>query len=137
MIDHLFVYLDDAKGENRLVGEVFFTARRGTLVSSTFHYNTAYLADPAAFPIDPALGLYAGPQNAAGLPGALRDSSPDRWGRNLVIKQRRAESLANTARLPTLTDVDFLIGVSDLTRQGALRFRATAESEFLGTGSRR
>jgi hypothetical protein len=37
MIDHLFVYLDDATGETSLVGEVFFTARRGMLVSSTFH----------------------------------------------------------------------------------------------------
>lgn len=133
MIDHLFVYLDNVDGETRLVGEVFFAARRGALVSSTFRYDTTYLADPAAFPIDPTLGLYAGPQNVAGLPGAMRDSSPDRWGRNLITKDRRATALAEHRTAPTLTDVDFLVGVSDVTRQGALRFRVTPDGEFLGT----
>ncbi len=86
MIDHVYVYLDDETGASRPAGEVFFTARAGRLVSSTFRYATGYLASPTAFAIDPALSLHAGAQNVSGLPGVLQDCSPDRWGRNLIIK---------------------------------------------------
>jgi serine/threonine-protein kinase HipA len=33
-----------------------------------------------------------------------------------------------------LTDADFLVGVSDVTRQGALRFRADPDGDFLAEG---
>ena len=134
MIDHVYVYLDDETGAPRPVGEIFFTARAGRLVSSTFRYATNYLASPAAFAIDPALSLHAGPQNVSGLPGALQDCSPDRWGRNLITKQARATARAEHKTIPTLTDADFLLGVSDVTRQGALRFRAEPDGEFLAAG---
>lgn len=57
-----------------------------------------------------------------GLPGAFADSAPDRWGRNLITKRLRTldQQAGRTPR--ALTDVDFLLGVSDLTRQGALRY---------------
>jgi serine/threonine-protein kinase HipA len=130
MIDRLHICVDDGRGDPLPVGDAFFTARAGKLVSSTFHYSTDYLASQVAFPIDPALGLFTGPQNVSGLPGALQDCSPDRWGRNLIVKRARAERSA-----VTLTDVDFLAGVSDVTRQGALRIRADARTEFLAPGA--
>jgi serine/threonine-protein kinase HipA len=133
--DHLFVYLDNSQGEPALVGEVFFTARGGKLISSTFQYETTYLATAGAFPIDPALRLFSGGQNVTGMPGAFQDCSPDRWGRNLITKQRRAADLAAKRTATTLTDVDFLVGVSDYTRQGALRFRETQDGPFLGDGA--
>lgn len=43
---------------------------------------------------------------------------------------RRGEHLA------ALMDVDFLLGVSDNTRQGALRFRSLGETDFLGEPSK-
>lgn len=134
MIDQVHVYLDDETGGARLAGEVFFAARAGRLVSSTFRYATDYLASSTAFAIDPELTLHAGAQNVAGLPGALQDCSPDRWGRNLIIKQARATARLEHRTSPTLTDVDFLLGVSDVTRQGALRFRAEPDGEFLAAG---
>jgi serine/threonine-protein kinase HipA len=121
---------------SRPVGEVFFAARVGRLVSSTFRYATDYLASATAFPIDPALSLHAGGQNVSGLPGALQDCSPDRWGRNLIIKQARATARVEHRASPTLTDADFLLGVSDVTRQGALRFRAGTEGGFLAAGGK-
>jgi len=133
--DHLFVYLDSSPGAARLVGEIFFSARAGRLVSSTFHYDTGYLAWAGAFPIDPELGLHTGAQYVTRMPGALQDCSPDRWGRNLVTKERRAAALAEGRRASTLTDVDFLIGVSDVTRQGALRFSNVADGPFLNAGT--
>ncbi|HEY5200674.1 MAG TPA: HipA domain-containing protein [Acidothermaceae bacterium] len=134
MIDHLFVYLDLSPGGARLTGEIFFSAKGGKLVSSTFRYDTGYLAWAGAFPIDPELGLHTGAQNVTRMPGALQDCAPDRWGRNLITKERRVAALAEGRRASTLTDADFLIGVSDFTRQGALRFRAVEDGAFLSEG---
>lgn len=134
MIDRVHVYLDNGSGAARPVGEIFFAARAGRLVSSTFRYSTDYLASATAFAIDPALSLHAGVQNVSGLPGALQDCSPDRWGRNLILKQARATARNEHKTMASLTDADFLLGVSDVTRQGALRFRAETEGEFLAEG---
>ena len=71
----------------------------------------------------------------SGLPGAFQDCSPDRWGRTLITKGRRGSALADGRTMEALTDVDFLVGVSDLTRQGALRFRAEHSGPFLGEGA--
>ena len=135
MIDRLLTYLDSPGREPTLVGEVFFAARGGRLVSSTFRYDTGYLADPSAFAFDPSLALTTGGQNVSGLPGAFQDCSPDRWGRTLITKGRRGSALADGRTMEALTDVDFLVGVSDLTRQGALRFRAEHSGPFLGEGA--
>ncbi len=55
--------------------------------------------------------------------GIFLDSSPDRWGQTLM-KRREALLAGDQKRAPrTLYARDFLIGVQDFTRQGALRFR--------------
>lgn len=135
MIDQLYVYLDRPAVDPLLVGQIFFTAKGGKLVSATFSYDTGYLGWDGAFPIDPELGLHTGAQYVAGLPGAMRDCAPDRWGRNLITKARRGAALAEGRKAETLTDADFLVDVSDLTRQGALRFRAQQDGPFLGEGT--
>jgi serine/threonine-protein kinase HipA len=135
MIDRLLTYLDHGPDEPLLVGDVFFTARAGRLVSSTFRYDSGYLAHRTAFAVDPELILTTGAQNVAGLPGGLADTAPDRWGRNLISKAHRATTLAAGRRPETLTDADFLVAVSDATRQGALRFQATEGGPFLAEGT--
>lgn len=108
------------RGEKRLVGRARFNLRRGR-VSTMFSYDESYLADPSSFPIDPALPLVTSSSHSDGLPGALRDSLPDRWGRHLIAKQLRSES---KGQLRTLDDVDYLLGVHDGARQGALQLTA-------------
>lgn len=63
------------------------------------------------------------------MPGAFQDCSPDRWGRNLIAKRHR--QAREEQRQADLNDVDFLIGVSDQTRQGALRFTHGGSDSFL------
>lgn len=118
-------------GESLFAGRAQFHRGRGALTSTTFHYDPDYLAHPRAYQIDPALRLHTGTQQVTGLPGAFADCAPDRWGRNLITKRERALALEGGHRARTLDDVDFLAGVSDHTRQGALRFRAGAASPFL------
>lgn len=131
MIGPLLVFVD-LHGRAVEVGTAYFTRRRNTL-STSFQYTQDYLRRKDAYAIDPALGLFSGKHHVAGLPGAFADCSPDRWGRNLITKKVQAQALRESGVAPSLGDVDFLIGVSDLTRQGALRFQATAGGPFLAS----
>jgi len=119
----------DLEGRTRLVGLCrYITKPTGT--ASVFEYDTAWLEDPAAFAIDPEqLSLQPGPiarrgRNSA-LPGAIRDTAPDRWGQQLI---RRAHQKAGMAR--ALSEIDYLLGLNDATRIGALRYRRAGEAEF-------
>lgn len=100
-----------------------------------FHYERAWLRDPRAFALDPDLSLDEAPffpKPELGNFGIFLDSSPDRWGQTLM-KRREALQAKDEKRTPrTLYAWDFLIGVQDLTRQGALRFRLVGTEEFLG-----
>lgn len=100
----------------------------------SFAYDRTWLQRPEAFAFDPDLALVAGPQYpAAGKEsfGIFLDSSPDRWGR--VLMQRRENLLARKAgRKPkSLGEWDFLLGVHDETRVGALRFRDPGTGTFV------
>ena len=122
-----YVELD---GETRAAGDTYFTFRRNRLTAS-FSYNREYLTLPGAYPIDPALRLTAGPWPLPqGLPGAFSDAAPDRWGRSLISKRLRAQAAAEERPTPNLDDRDYLLGVSDETRQGALRFKTEIDGEF-------
>lgn len=121
MVPVLEVY-DASSGDDRLVGTARFSLRRGS-ISTTFAYDEAWLANGQdSYVIDPDLPLMAGSQHCSGIPGAFRDCSPDRWGRTLIKREAREEALQNDLPLHQLDDVDFLIGVFDQTREGALRF---------------
>jgi len=64
-------------------------------------------------------------------PGALDDSAPDAWGRNLITRRRTAQVRDAGHTAPVLSEVDHLLGVNDLTRQGALRFCLDDDQPFL------
>ena len=117
-------------GRTRLAGDTYFNFRRGRL-TATFSYDRDYVASPGAYAIDPALGLTTGSWPLPdGLPGAFSDAAPDRWGRNLIARRLRGEAGTAGRPAPTLDDRDYLLGVSDETRQGALRFKTDATDEF-------
>ena len=125
--------LVDEGDDTRLVGQAHFTRTRGQ-ISTTFLYDTAYLAG-GGMSIDPALPLVSGSQHQAGLVRAFADSAPDRWGRNLIEKAERGRAREERRTPRRLDDLDFLLGVSDDTRQGALRFRLAGGGAFLGKPS--
>ncbi len=128
--DVLEVWLDCDLGPPCLVGTLAHD--RG---QTRFHYESAWLGDPRAFALDPDLTLDDAPffpKPELGNFGIFLDSSPDRWGQTLM-KRREALLAKDEKRGPrTLYAWDFLIGVQDFTRQGALRFRLAGTKEFLG-----
>ena len=113
-----------------LAGTAYLTERRGSL-STVFVYERSYLANKDAYPLDPELPLDSGTHAVTGAVGAFSDCSPDRWGRNLIAKRIRARALRERSTPPAILEIDYLTGVSDLTRQGALRFRFPGTSEFV------
>ena len=136
MTPSVLVLLEIPNAQPALVGEIYFTVKGGALVSSMFTYDTAYLSRRDAIAIDPALPLGIGGQPVPGMPGVMQDCSPDKWGRSLITKQRREIARLEGRLLPALTDVDFLVGVGDFSRQGALRFREHAQGPFLSEDDR-
>jgi len=103
-----------------------YSHRRGRTESATFLYTREYVTTRGAYRLDPLLPLGMAPsQTAVGrtLFGALSDCAPDRWGRTLIARAE-ARTAREEGRPPrSLGDVDYLLGVRDDLRQGALRFR--------------
>ncbi len=102
--------------------------------SATFAYATSYLERADADELDPALELRAGPQQTAAgraLFGAFSDCAPDRWGRRLIARARRREAVLEEEAESSIGEIDFLLGVRDDMRQGALRFRRPGGDGFL------
>jgi len=101
-----------------------------------FHYDRQWLQDPRAFALDPDLSLDEHPffpKPDLGNFGIFLDSSPDRWGQTLM-KRREALQAKDEQRAPrNLYAWDFLIGVQDFTRQGALRVRFAGADTFLAS----
>lgn len=130
----------DLEGVPLLAGQLWSRTRKGR-ESATFEYDPSWLEAPRRFSLEPALRLGPGPFHTPAdkpLFGALGDSAPDRWGRALMrrAERRRAERAGETPR--TLREIDYLLGVHDEARQGALRFAEKEGGPFLahGDGSR-
>lgn len=105
----------------------------------SFVYNRSWLERPEAFAFDPDLALVAGPQYPAperSSFGIFLDSSPDRWGRVLMQRRENMQARQERRRPRVLTEWDFLLGVHDETRLGALRFRAAPETSFIDSDQR-
>lgn len=123
-------------GGTDLLAGGLWSHRRRNRESATFSYAPEYLAHPAAFELDPSLPLRDGlQQTPAGheIFGAFGDCAPDRWGRKLIgrAERRRADAEDRTRR--NLGEIDYLLGVRDDMRQGALRFRDPATGIFLAS----
>lgn len=100
----------------------------------SFEYDRAWLEQPEVFSFDPDLALAAGHQYPAPQRknfGIFLDSAPDRWGRVLMQRRENARARHEKRKPRALTEWDFLLGVHDETRLGALRFRESSNTTFI------
>lgn len=124
----------DLDGRTHLAGFLWIASGRGASQTATFRYAESWLEHPNRFAIDPLLDITsAGPFHKDRLFGALADSAPDRWGRTLMARAERLRAKEEGRARRALFDIDYVLGVSDLTRQGALRFTLAEGGDFLAT----
>lgn len=122
-------------GEDVPCGTLFQNVRHGD-ETTTFSYERSYLQDPRAFGLCPDMPLGPGTFHSSGLRQlrALEDCMPDRWGRNLLLRAERSAARQESRAERTLFETDMLVGVSDRTRQGAIRLWDVTDGAPLSHG---
>lgn len=134
MRDVLEVWLDCDLVPMQQIGTL--SHDRGTV---WFEYRAAWLNQSLAFQIDPELHLGDGPlypHADSGNFGVLLDSAPDRWGQMLMRRKELLQAKDENRNPRKLYAWDFLQGVQDITRQGALRFRPPDDTQFVAHDAR-
>jgi len=122
----------DLNGRMRQVGLARSNRVRGK-ETVLFEYAEAWLDDPGRFSLQPALAMTRGtfaPPAGQAVFGSIGDSAPDTWGRRLMQRAERRSAERDGRAVRTLAESDYLLGVADETRLGALRFRRVGEEEF-------
>lgn len=109
-------------GEDVPCGRLYTNVRRGHQ-SASFTYARSYLLRNDAFELSPDLPLGEATIHTVGVSlfRAFGDCMPDRWGRNLMLRAERNAARAERRAARSLWEGDYLAGVSDVARQGALR----------------
>ena len=105
--------------------------------SFSFEYDKDWISSHEQMLLDPDLGWYSGPQypNNKENFGVFLDSMPDSWGRTLM-QRREPQRAKEEGREPRkLNDIDYLLGVYDESRMGALRFKLDPDGPFLEAAS--
>jgi serine/threonine-protein kinase HipA len=119
----------------QFIGTLFSSYSRGKEIFS-FEYDKQWLKFSFVQEIDPDLGLYTGIQYLRDKKsnfGVFMDSSPDRWGRNLMDKYESAIARMEKRPRRNLNESDYLLGVFDEQRMGALRFKETESGMFMNS----
>ena len=134
----IYIYENFFSTEPNLLGTLFIESIRGR-ESYAFEYDSKWLKGNFNYMfIDPDLQLYAGRQYPTGgksMFGLFADSCPDRWGRLLMTRRERILAQQEGRKPRKLLDSDFLMGVYDETRMGALRFKLEKDGPFLSDDS--
>ena len=95
------------------IGILTASPARGKEVFS-FEYEKSWLTGSYKFQIDPKLFLYEGkfhPNASAENFGAFLDSSPDRWGRTLMLRREAQRARLEERKSNRLLPSDYLLGV--------------------------
>jgi len=128
------VYVE-LKGKPILAG-ILFTHGEGRRELSFFNYDQNYLATPGAYALEPAMPLKLGNYSfSEGLPKSFLDASPDNWGRALIERGLQKDWVLSGTPSNHITEMDYLMETSDMTRQGALRFKFGNEEDFEASGT--
>jgi serine/threonine-protein kinase HipA len=115
-------------------------SRQGTRENTLFVYDDTWLESGNRFEISPDLPLTreryfhkAATRSDSIFHLAIADTEPDGWGCKVIARdhaRRRKSGKAGGGSAPT--EMDYLLGVDDVSRVGALRFR-NAIGEFMRT----
>ena len=117
-----------------VVGQLAYT-KSGVRENSSFVYTQQWLQSIDRFSVSPDLALIEGHQYHKAASGSdsvfhlgIADTEPDGWGCRVIARDhaKRRKRLRDEGREPSyepLTEWDYLVGVDDVSRVGALRLR--------------
>lgn len=130
----IYVYIDWKEVGNPIFMGVLHCELSRSKELFSFECDKEYLQYKQFRTLDPDLGQFAGAQylrDDKSNFGLFLDSSPDRWGR--VLMRKREAMLSKTEGRPArpLMEADFLLGVYDGNRMGALRFKTSPQGEYM------
>ena len=118
--------------DSKLIGTLSAHQGKGRKTFS-FKYHEKWLELEKPIFFDPDITWNKGYQFPIGksIFGIFNDAMPDTWGRTLM--KRREALIAREEKRPAknLQDIDFLLGVNDESRMGALRFKRQEDEPFL------
>lgn len=127
-------------GEGAIPVGTLTYSRQGPRESTLFLYDEAWLASDKGFAISPDLLMTrdrhfhkAASRSHSVFHSAIADTEPDGWGCRVIARdhaKRRKEGKVQDSA--ALTEMDYLLGVDDISRIGALRLRDAA-GEFMRT----
>lgn len=118
--------------EANCIGMLTAQQARGKTAFS-FLYDPEWLTQKEQFLLDPDIEWFEGQQHPIGKEnfGVILDSMPDTWGRTLMKRRAAQEAFENGNTKTNLYEIDFLLGVHDESRMGALRFKLNQDGPFL------
>ncbi len=99
----------------------------------SFTYDKDWIKSKQQLLLDPDIQFFSGPQypNNNENFGVFLDSMPDTWGKTLMKRRAAQQAKEKGEKTPTLYEIDFLLGVYDQSRMGALRFKIDPNASFL------
>lgn len=135
---NLYVYADWV-GLNKptLIGTLSAHFAKGKKAFS-FEYQKEWLKTDAQRLLDPDIEFYSGPQYPANKEnfGIFLDSMPDTWGKTLMKRRAAQQARLSNQKPRPLYEVDYLLGVYDECRMGALRYKTDLDGPFLDSNAK-
>ena len=133
----IYVYADwKGMPDPKLVGMLSAHFAKGKKAFS-FEYDNTWLRSQQRQLLDPDIRFFSGaqfPNNKENF-GVFLDSMPDTWGRTLMKRRAARQARERNEKAPILYDIDYLLGVYDENRMGALRFKTDPDGPFLDNNS--
>lgn len=130
----IYIYMDWFESDEPIfMGVLHSEVIRGKEVFS-YENDPGWLKHTYFRALDPDLSEFVGKQY---LPtdksnfGLFLDSAPDRWGRTLMRRREAINARLENRPIRPLTEADFLMGIYDGNRMGALRFKFSPDGEFM------
>lgn len=137
-METLYIYADfDWLDKPELIGRLTYERLRGNGTYG-FSFDNDWLKNHSDILISEEVGNFSGFQYSQEehVFGFVSDTLPDRWGRRLLERKEQAEAIEEKRPKRTLYSYDYLVGIDDFLRMGALRLKKDPDGDFLNSDSR-
>ncbi len=121
------IVLHSAWSGNEEIGTLYINREAGK-ENFSFSYSEKWLEHHSSLFLDSEIQSFPGRQYPKkSLFGFLTDMQPDRWGRQLIVRRELNLALQEKRPVRPLMESDFLLEVSDFSRQGGIRLAFDGE----------